>query len=217
MASLEEIASLLRKLNDKINVMIGKQQAMDTRLVVMEQKRRQHNTSPPKQDVEKKTAFEDVPASDSKDSSGPLLRELGEDHSSSDTGLSFTPAGNDTINLQDFPTDKENSHFLVVPTFVASYEYTTLPRPTLVDELMDNQLTFDESTYFEPREEREHDDVMHKNGGTLDEPSFFMLTQEDLYDVMQKTFAAVDFTFRAYFRPTPEYFQLFYDDDYGHF
>ena len=242
MASLEEIALLLGKLNDKL-------ESIDTRLVVLEQKSRppSRSTSPPtKQIEEKRAAFEDAPSPGSKDSSGPLLRELGDDNFFGATGLPYTPAPaktkpkssdrappprRDTIHLRSVRKAEEDSQRPVVHASVASYEHIsikklnlpnffkffeaallyqqrehiTLPLPTLVDELVRNQL-------------------ISKNRGILDEPSFFMLTQEDLYDVMQKVFAPVDridfidkltknveFVFSAHFRPSPEYFQPFYD------
>jgi hypothetical protein len=84
-------------------------------------------------------------------------------------------------------------------------EQTLLPVTTLIDDQVRGQL-------------------ISKNRSVLDDAKFFELTQEELYDLMQKTFAPedrmefydklrdnVEFVFSAHFRPTPEYFQPFYD------
>ncbi len=221
---------------------------IDARLVVLEQKSRppSRSTSPPAQSAEeKKTAFEDSSSPGSKDSTGALLRETDEENFFDAAGLPFTPAPakakpksdrqppprRDTIHFRSVRKAEEVSQRPVVHAALSSYEHitikkltlanfykffeaallyqqrehVTLPLPTMVDEVVRNQL-------------------ISKNRDRLDEPIFFQLSHEELYDLMQKTFAPtdkmdflekltknVDFIFTPHFRPTPEYFQPFYD------
>lgn len=265
MASMEDIAAMLRDMQTQIGELITVQRShgaaiqsnsdkldnMDTRLVALEQKSRtpSRSATPPAKPIEeKKTTFEDVPSPASKDS-GPLSREFGDEDFFGATGLPRTPAPGkgkptpadvpakdakgrrDSILLRNVRKAYDGAEHPVVHASLSSYEHIIMKKLSVSSfcKFFESALLYEQREHVRLNlptlvDESVRNTIVSKSRGSLDDARFYALSHEELYDAMQKIIAPTDrmefteklsknteFNFSPHFRPTPEYFQPFYD------